>query len=1620
MKTWAKKDSIVAGVKAYADGQVAAGDREDVKRFIDGFYGASAPEDIINLAVSDLFAVAHSMWRLAASRKRGQVRLKVFNPKADRDGWETPHTVIQIVNDDMPFLVDSVTGGLNITMRYGIHAVHHPIFVVHRDDKGERQETLRVADPGDDRETKKMHESCIHIEIDACSDAAQLKEIEAHLLQVLEDVQLAVADWKAMMAKIDETVASLTVHPTPAGEDLNDETIGYLRWLAADHFTFLGFREYRFEGDPKSSDFNVVEGSGLGILRDPSRYILRGKEGLTAISPEIRHFLTLPEPMIITKANIKAMVHRQVHLDYVGVKIFDAAGRVIGERRFVGLFTSLSYSRSPLEVPLLRFKVSNVAERSGFDPRSHAGKALGHILENFPRDELFQIAEDGLLETSLGILHLLERPRARAFIRRDKFERFISALVYVPRDNYNSILRKKVEQILCDAFNGEISVYYAQLSEDVIARWHFIIRTKPGHVPDVDMSEINERLMEAAKDWSHHLYDALLEKYGEEDGNRLVRAYTPVFSLAYRDDFTARQAVIDIENLEELAAGKAVGFDIYRRRSDADCAVRLKIYHASEVVPLSDCLPMLEHLGLRVINENSYELQDESGGCVHDFFLESEADQEIDAAGIKPIVEELLTEVWCGNVEDDAFNALAIEAGLDWQEIVVFRAYAKYFRQIGLPFSQDYVASCLTQYPEIARKILRLFAIQFDPAGPAAKTRQDAAGTLSREILHDLDQVSSLDRDRILRTYVAAVGATLRTNFYQDAYRNPIDDRPRPGLAFKIRSSEMDEAPKPRPFVEIFVYSPRVEGVHLRGGMVARGGLRWSDRPEDFRTEVLGLVKAQQVKNAVIVPVGAKGGFVPKRLPTDGGREAWLEEGIGCYRIFITSLLGITDNLVKGKIAPPAGTVRRDGDDPYLVVAADKGTATFSDIANGLALDHDFWLGDAFASGGSVGYDHKKMGITAKGAWVSVQRHFREMGLNIQKDVATVIGIGDMSGDVFGNGMLLSKALKLQAAFDHRHIFIDPDPDPAESFKERRRLFKLARSSWEDYDRALISKGGGIFPRSAKTIALTPEIRAFLGIDAKSLSPLELINAILKARADLLWFGGIGTYVKASYESHGDAGDRANDLIRVDATELNVRVVGEGGNLGMTQEARIEFAQAGGHVNTDFIDNSAGVDCSDKEVNIKILLADAVASGGLGKAARDQLLAEMTGEVSDIVLEDNYLQTQAISMAQAQALKSRENHAGLIRSLERAGRLDRVIENLPTEEQFSEMALNQDGMVRPEIATLLAYAKMAVNDALVESPLMDDAYFVPELGRSFPKVLRAKYEKQLKRHRLRREIIATTLANEVINRAGLTFVHEVREETGLPTDQIVAAYVVVRDAFGLSEVWPAIDALDYKVPSAIQTLMHIEVGELIKHQAVWFLHALECPIDIKKAINKYREGLRQLLEAPNKVLSKLELESFKSREAMFREQNVPAALARRVASLEALGAACDIVRVSDALARNVIDVGKGYFDIGYRIGFAWLRQTAEAISSEDHWDRLAVHALMDDFADQQRVLTQTILKDAQTPSATKAVQAWTEAHASVLVRAERLLSDLKSSGQVTVGKLSFAARHLRALLPKAG
>ncbi|MFN3232989.1 MAG: NAD-glutamate dehydrogenase [Alphaproteobacteria bacterium] len=1586
---WERKQQHLALVVKEAEARLEDTDASACADYIRAFYAGVSPEDMLHRDPGVLFAQALSMWRFAADREPARAKIRVFNPTLEESGWETHHTSIEIVNDDMPFLVDSITSELG-AQGHELHMVAHPIIEVRRDADGHRSDSGEL-----------LKESYIYLEIDRESDKAALKEIAARLESILCDVRCTVADWRPMLAQLQSAVEELKAQPGPAADDDHAEAVALLEWLANDRFTFLGYSAYDYQVEDDTIIGTAGQAQSLGLLRQPDQPLLRGWDGVGPASQPAQVVLREPNPLIILKADRQSTVHRRSHMDYIGVKRFNGQGELIGEHRFVGLFTSAVYSMRPHDIPLLRQTVARLVERSGFPRASHDGKALINILEAFPRDELFQVGPEDLYPTVQSILRLEERPRARAFVRRGRYGQFLNALIFIPRENFNTALRQQIESLVSEIYHGEVAAFQTRLGDSPLARLQLLIRTEPGQVPEIDPDELDTKIAALARTWTDHLKDQLVERHGEEQGNELWGCYGEGFRVAYRDAYKPDLAAGDISYLEQLESDEAMAFNVWRRLEDKRGGIRIKIYHASRLVPLSDCVPKIEHLGLHIVEEQAYAVQTADGRqpWVHDFYTEDISGEPLDLAAIKAPVEETLAELWAGQLEDDSLNELVLSAGLDWREVAMLRGYLKYLRQTGITFSQSYMRQSLANNPVIVGKLVDLFAARFDPETHSPEIAQ----SIQAQIDDCLNAVDSLDEDRIIRRFTNLIQSTLRTNYYQV----DTDDRPKPQLSFKLDSKSVEGLPLPRPAVEVFVYSPRVEGVHLRGGAVARGGLRWSDRPEDFRTEILGLMKAQMVKNAVIVPVGAKGGFVPKNLPAGGSREEIQAEGITCYKSFISGLLDITDNIVENETVAPERVVRHDGDDPYLVVAADKGTATFSDIANKMALDHGFWLGDAFASGGSNGYDHKKMGITARGAWISVQRHFRELGTNVQTEPVRVIGIGDMSGDVFGNGMLASKAIKLVAAFDHRDIFIDPDPDPEASHAERQRLFELPRSSWQDYREDLISAGGGIFSRSAKSVEVNGPIKDMLGISDDALPPADLIKAILKSQADLLWIGGIGTYVKAASETHQDVGDRANDALRVDGAELNVKVVGEGGNLGLTQRGRIEFALKGGLINTDAVDNSGGVDCSDHEVNIKILLGDVVDAGDMTLKQRNALLEDMTGDVAELVLDTNYRQTETLSTTCARAPSLLDAQARFMRRLEQEGVLNRDVEFLPGDDEIADRANQDKGLTRPELAVLLAYAKNSLYDRLMRSDVPDDSWINKQLVTYFPQQLQKRFTSQARSHRLHRELAATMVANEIINRAGITYVTRVAEESGATVDQIATAYIIAREVMGLKPIWDQIDALDNKVDAAVQTDMFLEAKELLHRKATWFLTHLEQPLDIAVTIQRFEPGTRALAESPS-LRQQANQNGVAKQAAKLMSAEVPEELAWTVANLAPLSSACDILLLAENCDSDLDDVASTYFRVGDLVGFDWLRAAGEDVPTVEHWDRLAVNSIVEDLYDQQRELAaQALVKGS--------ADAWRESHKAALTRVNQLVAELRSSGTLSVSKLGYVARQLRGV-----
>ncbi|HWF53315.1 MAG TPA: NAD-glutamate dehydrogenase [Solirubrobacteraceae bacterium] len=1575
----------------------AAGPAEE---FVRQYYRWVPAEDLAERSALDLYGAAVAHWNLLQHRVGSEPKVHVYNPVFDRNGWQSPHTVVEVITDDMPFLVDSVTmqlghGGNEIKL------VIHPVIRVRRDANGYLQDIVPHGAPDEEA----IAESILHVEVEREADPALMGYIRDRVERVLTEVRATVEDWGPMRERARQLAAELAATPDETGARDLAETGEFLRWLADDHFTFLGYREYVIDRGRRPIGLEALPDTGLGILRGTPHTPFK------ALGERTASLIDDPRALVLTKANSRSTVHRPSYLDYIGVKRFDDDGRVVGEYRFLGLYTTDAYREHAREVPTLRGKLRYVLDRAGFPPDSHDAKALTEIIESYPRDSLFQITSEELFEVAIGILGVGERQLVRLFVRRDPLDRYVACLVLIPRDRFNTDTRERIAAILIEAFGGTHADWTVLLAESLNARVHYIVHGGRGGRA-VDLAEVQVRLVSATRAWTDDLRDALTESLGEERGGAVHRHFENAFPPAYRDDWVARSAVADIARIDELyTRGGEPIINLYRPLETPEGILRCKLYSAVEV-SLSDVLPTFEHMGACVVDERPYVVTpaDSPGVWIYDFGLRCMTDDLEHARGR---FEDAFLSVRRGELEDDGLNALVLGAELTGRQITVIRAIAKYLRQAGIPFSDSYMQRTLIAHPEIVILLVRLFIARLDPD----QVDLELAEQLAVQIGHAIDAVRSLDEDRILRSFLSVVRAILRTNqFCRDA-----QGEPRGYLSFKLDPEQVPILPLPRPRFEIFVYSPRVEGVHLRGGTVARGGLRWSDRREDFRTEVLGLMKAQMVKNALIVPVGSKGGFVVKRPPADASREAQLAEGIACYRTFLSGLLDLTDNIVSGEVVPPEGVVRYDGDDPYLVVAADKGTATFSDIANAVSADYGFWLGDAFASGGSQGYDHKAMGITARGAWESVKRHFRELGTDIQQTPFTIVGIGDMSGDVFGNGMLLSPQIKLLAAFNHMHVFLDPDPDPEVSFAERRRLFALERSGWGDYNPSLISPGGGVYPRTAKSITLSPEAKQALGIELDECSPTALIKELLKAPVDLLWNGGIGTYVKASGETQADVGDKANDAVRVDGRELRCRVVGEGGNLGFTQRGRIEYAEGGGLINTDAIDNVAGVNCSDHEVNIKILLGALLADGDLTEKQRGALLRAMTDSVAERVLHGSYKQTQAMSLAMAQSASMVDVHQRMIRRLEQVAGLHRELEFLPSDDVLAERRQAHRGLLAPELAVIMAYCKIRLYTELLDSDVPEDRYLEhADLERYFPSPLPERYGPEMRAHRLRREIIATVVANQLVDRAGTTFVFRLEEETGASAASLARAFAVARDVYRMRDLWEQVEALDNVVPAKVQISMLIDARRLVERATRWLVRSNPGTIDIAFTTRYFADGARTLAQALPDVLSGTDRDSFDARAAELTDAGVPEPLARRAAGLEPMLAVFDLVEVADALGREPQAVMESYFELGSRLQLDWLGDRIIELPRANRWQALARAALRDDLNNLRRVLSQEVLELAGPGVGSHAaIEAWMAHHDVAVDRCLKMLAEIRAARAYDTTTLPVALREVRNLIRSA-
>ncbi|MDX2417153.1 MAG: NAD-glutamate dehydrogenase [Xanthomonadales bacterium] len=1644
------KRLLIKKIKTELARQLGAEATNQAALFCDSFFKRVPFTELSHEAPDMIAAMVINQIEFLQKRKKGELSLRVFNPEKERDGWDCQHTVVELSNDDMPFLVDTssmVMQELNLT----VHLTVHPILNVERDKGGK----LKSFQPRSTQDSNK--ESFIHIHLDKQTDPALLGSIETLLKSRLALVRTTVADWQPMKESLERAISEFGKNAPDLPDEVRKECVKFLEWVGDDHFMFVGARTYDIVQKHNMDSLKVVDGTGLGLLREDHKTVL--SRPIASARDESR--FNPNAPLIVTKANSRSQLHRSGYMDYIGVLRFDKNGKIVGEYRFIGMFTSLAYQERIAETPLIAMKVKSVLENSGLNENRHAWKSLLHILETLPRDEVFQASSTELLSIAMGVLDLQERQTVRLFIRRERFGRFFSCLVYIPRDYWNTENREKIQDILKRALNGVKLDYMIQLSDSALARLHVIIRPKAGAEPQPVVSELEGKIISALRSWNDELTNILIQNHGDETGLKLSRKFGKAFPAAYMEDISPRVGAYDIEKIDLLKDENDLQLSLYRPRvKDAESAdkdtgiIRFKIFKKNYSIPLSNVLPMLENMGLHIVSERPYKLKfkNKESIWIQDFDMVYGHGKDLDIEVVRERFQEAFENTWRGITVSDGFNGLILACQLHWRQVKGVRAYSKYLLQTGMPYSQAYMEETLAKHPLMARLLVELFAAMFNPARDSEsdhrkelavknlrrvflglstlknckdrvllelldsvvasrrKDRDVQVATLKKVFRLALSRISSIDEDSILFSFYEAIKGTLRTNFYQRTEDGELHEY----MSFKLDSSKMPQLPKPLPFREIWVFSSAVEGIHLRGGKVARGGLRWSDRKEDFRTEVLGLMKAQNVKNTIIVPVGAKGGFVVKHLPENGSRDQVMAEVVRCYKIFINGLLDVTDNLDQDKIIPASGLIRYDEDDPYLVVAADKGTATFSDTANEIALERGFWLGDAFASGGSVGYDHKAMAITARGAWEGVKRHFREVGKNIQKEPFSVVGIGDMSGDVFGNGMLLSTQIQLKAAFNHMHIFLDPDPDIKASFKERKRLFKLPRSGWEDYKQELISKGGGIFSRLEKSIPISREVRSWLGTEEKQLAPNELIRLLLKAEVELLWNGGIGTYVKASAEGNAEVGDAQNNWLRINGKELRCKVVGEGGNLGLTQLGRIEYAQAGGRMNTDFIDNSAGVDCSDHEVNIKILLNQVIRAGKLSEDDRNKLLADMTDEIAVLVLRNNYLQTQTISMMETLTGARLGAKQHFITVLESAGILDRDLENLPHDEELTRRRGIGLGMYRPELSVLLSYSKIMLYRQLLDSDVPEDPWLSQELQRYFPTPLQEKYSAYMDGHRLKREIIATQVTNSLVNRMGASFALRMHEDTGATAAEVARAFTVAREIFKARDFWSRIEALDNKAGSKSQIDATLSMWNLLRQTTRWVLNQTGEKLDIRASIERLTPGMEVLGKKISQSLSATEKAQVQEKAEPLITDGIPKTLAIQSASLHFLYPALDVVETAARRKAEVHSVATVFFGLGDRLHLKWLRESVEKLPVAGQWHAHARGSLRDELYSQHRRLAGQVLE--AFPKEKDPVKCWVAANSEAVEQISLMLSDMQSLPSMDYATVSVAVRSLEGLL----
>jgi glutamate dehydrogenase len=1579
-------------------------DLQSFREFVQIFWAQLNLDDWQWREISDIAGCCYSLW-IALRNSSQATYVKTFNPSFEEDGWLCNGSVIIVRQRDMPFLVDSLRLELN-RRAIALHTIKSTLVDVARNSDGELVKVQAIAQQRQTAEDYEwQQEAVIFLEVAAMASEEERLETQSAIKEVLVEVAVVVGDYQPMLEAIRGVRQNLNYAPDKAQAE---ECQLFLDWLLDSHFTFLGLRALELREPGDGLQLNEDPATALGVFRraHPDSE-LAGASGFYASSDLIS----------FSKSATRSTVHRRVYPDYVVVKRFSPQGDVVGEMRILGLFTYAVYSLSPRAIPLLREKVERVMVRSGLAPVSHDGKNLVRVIESFPRDELFQSDPETLYQTIMGVTRINERRVVRLFMRNDPFGKFVNCVVYVPRDIYNTRVRQKIERLIGGAINSQELDSTTHFSESILARAYMVFRLPDGATAEYDEKYLQEQIIEISRGWDDRFESALVEAFGEARGLQYHRQYTGAFGVSYQEDYDARAAVKDIQMIESLKVARDVAMLFYHPVGTPDDRMRFKVMQLEQPLELSDVIPVLEHLGLRVLGEHPYKVQRTDGAVVwmHDFTLTLSLSVKLDVQAVSKLFEQAFAAIWHRQTENDAFNRLVLGARLSWREVGMLRAYAGYMKQTAFTFSQDYIAETLVNQSDITRNLVALFKAYFDPRINAEQNKPEARVERLREkILQSLDALENLNEDKILRRYFELINATLRTNFYQKNAAGEDKDY----VSFKFSPREISNIPEPRPLFEIYVYSPRVEGVHLRGAKVARGGLRWSDRLQDYRTEILGLVKAQQVKNAVIVPNGAKGGFVGKKLHLFSSRDEIQAEAIECYKIFIRGLLDLTDNYRNGELVRPVGVICRDDPDPYLVVAADKGTATFSDIANAISLEYQHWLGDAFASGGSQGYDHKKMGITARGAWISVQRHFRERGLNIQEQPFTCVGIGDMSGDVFGNGMLLSRCTRLVAAFNHQHIFIDPNPDPEASYVERQRLFNLPRSTWADYDAKLISHGGGIFSRSQKFVVITPEMQQVLAIEDKRLAPNELISAILKAPVDLLWNGGIGTYVKSSQENHGDVGDKTNDAVRVNGAELRCKVLGEGGNLGITQLGRVEYALHGGACNTDFIDNSGGVDCSDHEVNIKILLDEMIADGDLTGKQRNQLLSDMTEAVAELVLLDNYRQTFALSIAQQQALGRMREYSRFIHFLQAQGLLNRKLEFLPSDEQLSERLHKSQPLTRPELAVLLSHAKVMLKDAFGEENIAAEPYLQKSVEKAFPEHLSRLYGERVYRHRLMREIVATQIANDLINNLGITAAYRLQSATGASLKEIALAFAIARDVFRLETFHHYLAEVDNRLSALTQADMMINMERRVRRATRWFL-ARQRAADSERVpddeVAFFRAGVQQVNHQMDALMVGSAREAWQARCEQYRGLGIDDDWVLQLAMPDNLFSGLCVIEAARTASAQISDSARVFYTLHDRLSMDILATRLSDAAVETHWQAVAREAFLDDLESQLRAITVAILQAGPPGQSLELMETWLAGNTQWLQRWLAMVNEIQTTQPADFALFSVAIRELTGL-----